>query len=108
MKFFLIVAIFDKPAKSAVLNMIGSNGFFGCTKCYQPGISHRESAAAGVQQNIYEFEPGTGSNWKDKRTTQSYSNDLKEALQNSTMRLMVLKFDVFLIGSNTFVRSPLH
>ncbi len=83
-KFFLIAAIFDMPAKLAVLNMIGSNGFFGCTKCYQPGISHRESASAGVQ-HIYEFEPSSGSNWKNKRTTQSYSNDLKEALQNSTM-----------------------
>lgn len=40
-KFFLLNAIFDKPAKTAVLNMIGSNGFYGCTKCLQPGVSYR-------------------------------------------------------------------
>jgi hypothetical protein len=41
-KIFLVAAIFDKPAKAAVLNMKSSNGFYGCTKCLQPGISHRE------------------------------------------------------------------
>ena len=37
--FFLFAAVMDKPAKSAVLNMLSSTGFFGCTKCLQPGVS---------------------------------------------------------------------
>ena len=40
-KFFLIAAVFDKPAKAAVLNMKLCTGFFGCTKCLQPGISFK-------------------------------------------------------------------
>ncbi len=40
-KFFLIAGVFDKPAKAAVLNMKASNGFYGCTKCLQPGITHK-------------------------------------------------------------------
>ena len=40
-KFFLIAGVFDKPAKSAVLNMISSTGFYGCTKCLQSGISNK-------------------------------------------------------------------
>jgi hypothetical protein len=36
-KFFLTHAVMDKPAKSALLNMISSTGFYGCTKCLQPG-----------------------------------------------------------------------
>ena len=33
--FYLITAVFDKPAKAAVLNMEAFNGFGGCTKCLQ-------------------------------------------------------------------------
>ena len=36
-KFFVITGVFDKPARAAILNMIGSTGFYGCLKCYQPG-----------------------------------------------------------------------
>ncbi len=46
-----MAAIFDKPAKAAVLNMKSSNGFYGCTKCLQPGISHREHKD-GMIKNI--------------------------------------------------------
>ena len=35
--FFLIAAVFDKPAKAAVLNMKSFNGFGGCTECLQLG-----------------------------------------------------------------------
>ena len=41
-KFFLIAGVFDKPATAAVLNMKASNGFYGCTKCLQPGITHKD------------------------------------------------------------------
>ncbi|CAF1128542.1 unnamed protein product, partial [Brachionus calyciflorus] len=36
-KFFLMAAVFDKPARAAVLNVINSYGYFGCIKCYQKG-----------------------------------------------------------------------
>ena len=42
-KFFLIAGIFDKPAKAMILNMIQWNGYYGCTKCLQPGISSTEN-----------------------------------------------------------------
>ena len=42
-KVFLVAGIFDKPAKAGVLNMKTSNGFYGCTKCLQPGISYRQN-----------------------------------------------------------------
>lgn len=37
LKFFLTAAVFDKPARAAVLNMVNSNGYFGCLKCLQKG-----------------------------------------------------------------------
>ena len=42
LKFFLIIGVFDKPAQAAVLNIISSNGYYGCLKCLQPGetINH--------------------------------------------------------------------
>ena len=40
-KFFVIAGVFDKPARSSILNMIGCNGFYGCLKCYQPGKTHK-------------------------------------------------------------------
>ena len=42
LKFLLVAAVFDKPAKAAVLNMKASNGFYGCTKCLQPGVTYKE------------------------------------------------------------------
>ena len=42
-KFFLTHAVMDKPAKAALLNMISSTGFYGCTKCLQPGKSLKKN-----------------------------------------------------------------
>ena len=42
-KFFLTHAVMDKPAKAAVIKMISSTGFFGCTKCTQAGKSLRKN-----------------------------------------------------------------
>lgn len=36
-KFFLISGIFDKPARSKILNINGSTGYYGCLKCLQKG-----------------------------------------------------------------------
>lgn len=38
-KLFLIIAIFDKPARAAALNIVNSTGFFGCLVCRQKGMS---------------------------------------------------------------------
>ena len=42
-KFFLTHAVMDKPAKAALLNMVSSTGFYGCTKCLQPGKSLKKN-----------------------------------------------------------------
>jgi len=76
-KFFLIAGVFDKPAKSEVLNMIKCNGFNGCHKCNQPGISHRATKESGIQ-HIYEFKPEDSIDWKSKR---NYADDLKKAIE---------------------------
>ncbi|CAF0992928.1 unnamed protein product [Brachionus calyciflorus] len=36
-RFFLLYGIFDKPARSSILNMIAHNGDYGCLKCLQKG-----------------------------------------------------------------------
>ena len=42
LRFFLLYGIFDKPARASILNIISSNGYYGCLKCTQPGktINH--------------------------------------------------------------------
>ena len=55
-KFFLVAGVFDKPAKSAVLNMISSTGYFGCTKCLQPGESFKVNKEQRGQSHIYPFK----------------------------------------------------
>ena len=47
-KFSVIGGVFDKPAKASILNMISSNGFYGCTKCLQPGESHRQTETSKI------------------------------------------------------------
>jgi hypothetical protein len=42
-KFYLTHAVMDKPAKSAMLNMVTRTGFFGCTKCLQSGKSLKKT-----------------------------------------------------------------
>lgn len=36
LRFFLFYGIFDKPARASFLNIISSNGYYGCLKCLQP------------------------------------------------------------------------
>ena len=35
--FFVLIGVFDKPARAAILNMINSTGYYGCLKCCQKG-----------------------------------------------------------------------
>ena len=37
LNFYLISAVFDKPARSSVLNMVSSTGYYSCLKCLQKG-----------------------------------------------------------------------
>jgi len=53
LKFYLIAAIFDKPAKAAILNIISYNGFGGCTKCLQLGET--VLTEKGGHTHIYPF-----------------------------------------------------
>jgi hypothetical protein len=108
-KFFLIAGVFDKPAKSAILNMISSIGFYGCTKCLQPGISLKAlnndgeetgkkyysaflshlfvaffnllTNFIGGHQHIYPFNEQDPAG--PKRTDIAYSNDLKQVKKSS-------------------------
>ena len=80
-KFFLIAGVFDKPAKSEVLNINKCNGFFGCHRCNQPGISYRATKESGIQ-HIYEFKPKNSVDWKTKR---SYNEDVKAATETGKM-----------------------
>ena len=41
-KFFVVACVFEKPTKAAVLNMKASNGFYGCTKCLQAGVTYKD------------------------------------------------------------------
>lgn len=47
-KFFVIAGIFDKPARASILNIIQYNGFYGCVKCTQPGISYETSKGKAI------------------------------------------------------------
>ncbi len=37
-KFFLLNAVFDKPARASVLNVKNAWGKYGCLKCTQSGV----------------------------------------------------------------------
>ncbi|CAF0821714.1 unnamed protein product [Brachionus calyciflorus] len=47
--FFLISAVFDKPARSSVLNMVASTGYFSCLKCIQEGLRVETENGGTVQ-----------------------------------------------------------
>lgn len=38
-KFFVIAAVYDKPARADILNLISCNGFYGCLKCKEKGAT---------------------------------------------------------------------
>lgn len=79
-KFFVVSAVFDKPAKAAFLNMISSYGHYGCTKCLQPGRSFKTNFEKRGQSHIYPFIANDPQG--PLRSEQSYENDLKEVLNS--------------------------
>lgn len=36
-RFFVISGVYDKPARASLLNIMSSNGHYGCIRCLQPG-----------------------------------------------------------------------
>lgn len=42
-KFYLLFAVFDKPARASSLNLVNSTGFFSCLQCLQRGKSIKTS-----------------------------------------------------------------
>jgi hypothetical protein len=70
--FHLLFAIFDKPARALLLNMMSSNGKYGCVKCQQKG----ETVQFGNGHHlIYRFDPKMID--KPLRTKENYANDLQ-------------------------------
>ncbi len=51
--FYLSHAVFDKPAKAAVLNIVASNGRGGCHVCLQEGETYK--TAKGGTVHIYPY-----------------------------------------------------
>ena len=84
-KFFTIAAVMDKPAKAALLNMISSTGFYGCTKCLQPGISRKvvdsNGEETGGTQHIYPFDIDNPAG--PKRTHEIYLTDLSKVKKST-------------------------
>ncbi len=84
LRFFLITGVFDKPARASFLNIISSNGYFGCLKCLQPGetINH---------VHVYKFKRNNPSGpLRNKETydsdCQTSSNGIKGKIGLSDLR----------------------
>ena len=75
----------DKPAKAAALNMLNSSGFYGCTKCLQPGVSHKvvknDGEETGGTQHLYPFNVDDPAG--PKRTHTSYLEDLSKVKKST-------------------------
>ena len=53
-QFFLLFGIYDKPARSSMLNINGSTGYYSCCKCYQKGES---VAYCNGHHVIFPYDP---------------------------------------------------
>ena len=53
LKFFVTHAVYDKPARAAVLNIKCSHGYFGCLKCFQKGKIIKSLKGISFYFNIY-------------------------------------------------------
>ena len=71
LKFFLLLAVFDKPARASVLNIISSNGNYGCLKCLQPGKTTNHV-------HLYKFDKFNPSG--PLRNNKTYESDCENQL----------------------------
>ena len=79
-KVILLAGTCDLPAKCMVMNSIQFNGFFGCSKCLQPGISYQTSARGHTQ--VYPF-CSSNPNGPRHTKTQHHSDAKKAVTQGS-------------------------
>ena len=79
-KVILLAGTCDLPAKCMVMNSIQFNGFFGCSKCLQPGISYQTSARGHTQ--VYPF-CSSNPNGPRRTKTQHHSDAKKAVTQGS-------------------------
>ena len=71
----------DMPAKAVALNMIGHNGFYGCPKCSQPGITYKTSKGGNVRVYPYNASNPVGP----VRTSESLKHDAKVSLRTNSV-----------------------
>ena len=55
LRFYLLFGIFDKPARTSILNTKTSNGYFGCIKCLQPGQRYKTLEIKNKNGNYYKI-----------------------------------------------------
>ncbi|CAF1023424.1 unnamed protein product [Brachionus calyciflorus] len=71
-KFFLLFAVFDKPARAMALNIKNSNGFFGCLKCLQPGKTLKTKKKGNVHVYFFSYYSNDGP----ERNSENYEKCL--------------------------------
>jgi len=54
-KVVLLAGSCDLPAKCLMLNTIQFNGMYGCSKCYQPGITAKTNQQGPGHTHAYPF-----------------------------------------------------
>ncbi|CAF0762929.1 unnamed protein product, partial [Brachionus calyciflorus] len=81
-RFFLISAVFDKPARSSVLNIIGPTGYCSCLKCLQTGKRIKTENGGSVHTFPLQTKNADGP----KRTMESYEKHLKLALKTKKFK----------------------
>lgn len=70
--FYLLFAVFDKPARASALNLISSTGYYSCLKCVQKGLNVRTKSNGS--KRVFPF---IAANPKGpKRSESSYSKVL--------------------------------
>ena len=81
-KVILLAGTCDLPAKCLVLNSVQFNGYYGCSKCLQPGITWNTSARGHVHVYLYNVSDPSGP----KRTKFQHSRDVKRVVnENNTV-----------------------
>ena len=75
-KIILLAGTCDLPAKCLVLNSVQFNGYHGCSKCLQPGLTWATSERGHVHVYLYDIRNPSGP----KRTKHQHSSDVKKVV----------------------------
>ena len=78
-RVILLAGTCDLPAKCLVLNSVQFNGYYGCSKCLQPGITWNTSARGHVHVYPYDVSDPSGP----KRTKLQHKRDIKRVMDES-------------------------